>query len=148
MKKFTRICLAGFFAGVVCLLLSGILPLAEFPAQLLFGFGIALMILGFSNLVSQFVVSKTETEETVKVKRVEENDERNIRIRERAGFRTSQVILGVLFVHKTVGYKVPDEECDLDYCVDGNINMKINAALSNSLGFGGHNATICFKSVD
>ena len=51
-------------------------------------------------------------------------------------------------VHKTVGYKVPDEECDLDYCVDGNINMKINAALSNSLGFGGHNATICFKSVD
>ena len=51
-------------------------------------------------------------------------------------------------VHKTAGYKVPDEECDLDYCVDGNINMKINAALSNSLGFGGHNATICFKSVD
>ena len=98
MKKFTRICLAGFFAGAVCLILSGILPLAEFPAQLLFGFGIALMILGFSNLVSQFVVSKTETEETVKVKRVEENDERNIRIRERAGFRTSQVILGVLCV--------------------------------------------------
>ena len=98
MKKFTRICLAGFFAGAVCLLLSGILPLEEFPAQLLFGFGIALMILGFSNLLSQFVVSKTETEESVKVKRVEENDERNIRIRERAGFRTSQVILGVLCV--------------------------------------------------
>ena len=98
MKKFTRICLAGFFAGAVCLLLSGILPLAEFPAQLLFGFGIALMILGFSNLLSQLIVSKTETEETMKVKRVEENDERNIRIRERAGWRTSQVILGVLCV--------------------------------------------------
>ena len=98
MKKFTRICLAGFFAGAVCLILSGILPLAEFPAQLLFGFGIALMILGFSNLFSQLIVSKTETEETVKVKRVEENDERNIRIRERAGFRTSQVTLGVLCV--------------------------------------------------
>ena len=98
MKKFTRICLAGFFSGAVCLLLSGILPLAEFPAQLLFGFGFALIILGFSNLLSQFVVSKTETEETVKVKRVEENDERNIHIRERAGFRTSQVTLGVLCV--------------------------------------------------
>ena len=98
MKKITVLCLAGFFAGAVCLLLSEILPLAEFPAQLLFGFGIALMILGFSNLVSQFVVSKTETEETVKVKRVEENDERNIRIRERTGWRTSQVILGVLCV--------------------------------------------------
>ena len=34
----------------------------------------------------------------MKVKRVEENDERNIRIRERAGFRTSQVTLGVLCV--------------------------------------------------
>lgn len=50
-------------------------------------------------------------------------------------------------VHKTMGYKVRDDECDLDYCVESNINMKINAALSNSLGFGGHNATICFKSV-
>jgi len=98
MKKFTRICLAGFLAGAVCLLLSGILPLAEFPAQLLFGFGIALMILGFSNLLSQLIVSKTETEETMKVKRVEENDERNIRIRERAGFRTSQIILGALCI--------------------------------------------------
>ena len=98
MKKITVLCLAGFFAGAVCLLLSEILPLAEFPAQLLFGFGIALMILGFSNLASQFVVSKTEKEETMRVKRVEENDERNIRIRERAGFRTSQVILGVLCV--------------------------------------------------
>lgn len=50
-------------------------------------------------------------------------------------------------VHRTMGYKVRDEECDLDYCVEGNVSMKINAALSNSLGFGGHNATICFKSV-
>lgn len=50
-------------------------------------------------------------------------------------------------VHKTMGYKVQDEECDLDYCTEGNVSMKINAALSNSLGFGGHNATICFKSV-
>ncbi len=49
------------------------------------------------------------------------------------------------FVHKTVGYKVPDPECDLDYCVEGNRNTTVNAALSNSLGFGGHNACLCFK---
>ncbi|MBQ5311634.1 MAG: beta-ketoacyl-ACP synthase II [Oscillospiraceae bacterium] len=49
------------------------------------------------------------------------------------------------FVHRTVGYKVPDPECDLDYCVEGNREMTVNAALSNSLGFGGHNGTICFK---
>ena len=51
------------------------------------------------------------------------------------------------FIHATVGYKVPDEECDLDYCVKGNIEQEVRAALSNSLGFGGHNATLCFKKV-
>lgn len=50
-------------------------------------------------------------------------------------------------VHRTVGYKVYDEECDLNYCVEGNVEKEINAALSNSLGFGGHNATVCFKAV-
>lgn len=51
------------------------------------------------------------------------------------------------FIHRTIGYKTPDEECDLDYCVDGNVETPVNAALSNSLGFGGHNATICMKKV-
>lgn len=50
-------------------------------------------------------------------------------------------------IHKTMGYKVPDEECDLNYCVEGNIQQEVRAALSNSLGFGGHNATICLKKV-
>ncbi len=49
------------------------------------------------------------------------------------------------FVHRTAGYEVPDPECDLDYCVEGNRSMTVNAALSNSLGFGGHNATLCIK---
>lgn len=49
------------------------------------------------------------------------------------------------FVHKTIGYSTPDPECDLDYCTEGNRNIKVDAALSNSLGFGGHNATICIK---
>lgn len=51
------------------------------------------------------------------------------------------------FIHKTVGYKVPDEDCDLDYCTEGNIQQEVNAVLSNSLGFGGHNATLCFKKI-
>lgn len=50
-------------------------------------------------------------------------------------------------IHKTVGYQVPDEECDLNYCVEGNVEQEVRAALSNSLGFGGHNATICFKKI-
>ena len=49
------------------------------------------------------------------------------------------------FVHRTVGYTTPDPECDLDYVTEGNREMTVKAALSNSLGFGGHNATICIK---
>ena len=49
------------------------------------------------------------------------------------------------FIHATVGYKVPAPECDLDYCIEGNRNTTVNAALTNSLGFGGHNATLCLK---
>lgn len=48
-------------------------------------------------------------------------------------------------VPPTVGYRVPDEECDLDYVTQGARRAEIRAALSNSLGFGGHNAAVCFK---
>ena len=51
-------------------------------------------------------------------------------------------------IHPTLGYKVKDEECDLDYCGNGNIRQEVRAVLSNSLGFGGHNATLCFKKVN
>lgn len=49
------------------------------------------------------------------------------------------------FIHRTMGYQTHDPECDLNYAVDGNKEMTVDAALSNSLGFGGHNATICIK---
>ncbi len=45
------------------------------------------------------------------------------------------------FIHKTVGYETPDEEIDLDYCKEP-YEEEIPYALSNSLGFGGHNASI------
>jgi 3-oxoacyl-[acyl-carrier-protein] synthase II len=48
----------------------------------------------------------------------------------------------------TVGYKVPDPECDLDYITDGARRADVRAALSNSLGFGGHNASLCFKKYE
>lgn len=48
------------------------------------------------------------------------------------------------YIHCTAGYQVPDEECDLDYCADAAVG-EFNYALSNSLGFGGHNATIIVK---
>ncbi len=45
----------------------------------------------------------------------------------------------------TINLENPDPECDLDYVANKPRHMKINIALSNSLGFGGHNATLAFK---
>ncbi len=49
---------------------------------------------------------------------------------------------GVL--HPTAGYRVPDPECDLNYLPEG-FRGEVQCCLSNSLGFGGHNATLCVK---
>jgi 3-oxoacyl-[acyl-carrier-protein] synthase II len=49
------------------------------------------------------------------------------------------------FVPPTIGYRVKDEECDLDYVPNSGRKHKVNYALSNSLGFGGHNASIIIK---
>ena len=51
-------------------------------------------------------------------------------------------------VPPTVNYKVPDEECDLDIVPNEARKVTVNAAISNSLGFGGHNATVLFKKLD
>lgn len=48
------------------------------------------------------------------------------------------------FIHKTVGLKETDEEMDLNYCKEES-NETFDYALSNSLGFGGHNASILLK---
>ena len=48
----------------------------------------------------------------------------------------------------TINYEHPDPECDLDYVPNKTRKAKIKVAISNSLGFGGHNATICFKRFE
>jgi 3-oxoacyl-[acyl-carrier-protein] synthase II len=49
------------------------------------------------------------------------------------------------FIHPTINYETPDPECDLDYVPNTARIQQVNCALSNSLGFGGHNATIVVK---
>ncbi|MDA8352685.1 MAG: beta-ketoacyl-ACP synthase II [Firmicutes bacterium] len=46
----------------------------------------------------------------------------------------------------TINYEHPDPDCDLDYVPNEARRVQVSAALSNSLGFGGHNATIAFKA--
>lgn len=45
----------------------------------------------------------------------------------------------------TINYTTPDPECDLFYCPNTAVNRPVNVALSNTFGFGGHNATLLFK---
>ena len=52
------------------------------------------------------------------------------------------------YIHPTVGLKVPDEECDLDYTLEPVTDRKVNYVMSNSLGFGGHNATLLVKKFE
>ncbi len=46
----------------------------------------------------------------------------------------------------TINYETPDPECDLDYVPNESRKQTVNSVLSNSLGFGGHNATLVFKA--
>ena len=48
----------------------------------------------------------------------------------------------------TINYQVPDEECDLNVVPNTPVKQEINVAMSNSLGFGGHNATVIFKKFE
>jgi 3-oxoacyl-[acyl-carrier-protein] synthase II len=48
----------------------------------------------------------------------------------------------------TIGYRQPDEECDLDIVANKGIKGEMQYAMSNSLGFGGHNASLVFKKFE
>lgn len=51
-------------------------------------------------------------------------------------------------IHPTINYEYPDPECDLDYVPNVARQVEVEVALSNSSGFGGHNATIVLKTYE
>ena len=50
-------------------------------------------------------------------------------------------------ISPTINYNTPDPDCDLDYVPNVNRSLDVNAVLNNSLGFGGHNTTLCFTKT-
>ena len=50
-------------------------------------------------------------------------------------------------IHPTINYETPDPECDLDYVPNTAREAKVDTVMSNSLGFGGHNATLIVKRI-
>ncbi|GLC30244.1 beta-ketoacyl-ACP synthase II [Clostridium omnivorum] len=51
------------------------------------------------------------------------------------------------FLPPTINYKTPDPECDLYYVPNEGKNLEFNYALTNSFGFGGHNASLVLKGI-
>ena len=52
------------------------------------------------------------------------------------------------FVHQTIGTREADAECDLNYCIGAPVETDVKLAMSNSLGFGGHNAVLLFQKYE
>ena len=51
-------------------------------------------------------------------------------------------------IHPTINYEFPDPDCDLNYVPNTAVRKEIKVAISNSLGFGGHNATLVVKKYE
>ena len=52
------------------------------------------------------------------------------------------------YIHRTVGTRKTDQECDLNYAIEAAVEKEVRYALTNSLGFGGHNASLLLKKYE
>ena len=52
------------------------------------------------------------------------------------------------FVPPTINYEEPDPDCDLNYTPNTAVEREVKYSLSNTFGFGGHNASLLFKKFE
>ncbi|NLJ31020.1 MAG: hypothetical protein GX424_05385 [Clostridiales bacterium] len=100
MKKI-RLSLLTIPVGAILVYLGGFILVEEkfkMFASLCIGLGAALFCIGIGRFTGGLIQSKTETGKIARVKNIEENDERNIRIREKVGAKINQVVLYALSV--------------------------------------------------
>ena len=57
----------------------------------------------------------------------------------------SSMVVGTGVIPPTINYSHPDPELDLNYTPNVSVERDVNAVLSNSFGFGGHNTTLAIK---
>lgn len=62
-----------------------------------------------------------------------------------AGFCVLTIVNGI--IPPTINLEFPDPDCDLDYVPNNARRARVRTALSNSLGFGGHNSTLIFREM-
>jgi uncharacterized membrane protein len=87
--------------GVMVFYLGGFVLIDEelkAVSGLCIGLGAAIFCLGLGNFIGALIISKTETEEILRRKNIEVNDERNTRIREKVGAKINQVVIYALSV--------------------------------------------------
>ena len=87
--------------GAVLMLIGKFIFTSEnnrMPAGLCYGFGAAMLVLGIGYLIKYIIVSNVEDEKIKKLKEIEIKDERNVRIKEKAGYMTTKIMNYVLYM--------------------------------------------------
>lgn len=101
MKSKRALFILQALVGIVLLFAGGFVFTSDklkMVSGLCIGFGAAMLVLGIGWFVQSLMVSALETEEFKRMRKIEVNDERNIRIRERTGYMVAKVMNYVLLL--------------------------------------------------
>ena len=119
-------------------------------ADLILYAGIVVLALGLVSTVMNIGREDPESPEVPKAGEAIEDSETALPVDAAAGAVELEIcILTILngLLPPTINLEDPDPECDLDYVTDGPREGEVNLALSDSFGFGGHNACLLVGKV-